>query len=167
MLPRAGGVAGLTRRQREVYELLAAGPLEQTAVQALAALLQARGLERGRVGVEIEGMPAGLLAEIRDALPEVEFAECANLIRLVRMVKTGEEIARMARAAAIPSSNSSRISSNSTRGVGPLGCGSAQIVGISSKPWASAPAIKPPMGVLAPRKWVRISSPRRKPWRAS
>ena len=101
MLDRAGGVAVLTRRQREVYELLAAGPLEQTAVQALAALLQARGLERGRVGLEIEGMPAGVLAEVRDALPEVEFAECANLIRLVRMVKTGEEIARMARAAAI------------------------------------------------------------------
>ena len=101
MLDRAGGVAVLTRRQREVYELLAAGPLEQTAVQALAALLQARGLERGRVGLEIEGMPAGVLAEVRDALPEVEFAECANLIRLVRMVKTGEEIARMARAATI------------------------------------------------------------------
>ncbi|MCY3737208.1 MAG: hypothetical protein OXG13_12440 [Gemmatimonadaceae bacterium] len=39
--------------------------------------------------------------------------------------------------------------------------GSAWIVGTSSKPWASAPSMKPPMGLLVPRK-VRISSsPRR------
>ena len=101
MLDRAGGTVDLAGRQREVYELLDAAPLAQTAVQALVALLQARGLARGRVGLEMEGMAADVLAEVRDALPEVEFAECANLIRLVRMVKTEEEIARMARAAAL------------------------------------------------------------------
>ncbi|MBM3277646.1 MAG: aminopeptidase P family protein [Candidatus Handelsmanbacteria bacterium] len=95
---------------------VAAGPLEQSleyfqryfsrpapagAVQALLDVLKERGLAKGRIGVELEGLPAWAAQALREGLPGAEMVDCTNLIRLVRMVKNFEELARLEKAAAL------------------------------------------------------------------
>jgi Xaa-Pro aminopeptidase len=73
----------------------------ETPTQALAASLRDRGLLRGRIGIEMEGMTPAGLQELHDILPDVEWKDCSNLIRLIRAVKSPEEMARLVRAAEI------------------------------------------------------------------
>jgi Xaa-Pro aminopeptidase len=68
---------------------------------ALAELLRRRGLETGRIGFEMDGFPSAKLEELRLRLPSAALLDCSNLIRIIRMVKSGEEIARLRRAAEI------------------------------------------------------------------
>jgi Xaa-Pro aminopeptidase len=71
------------------------------AVDALVSVLTERGLSSSRVGVESEGMDAGLLVDLRGRLPSCELRDCTALTRLVRMVKTESELELMATAAEI------------------------------------------------------------------
>lgn len=72
-----------------------------SAAEALAAAVRARGLERGRVGLEEEGLRKSFRGTMRELLPAVEFRDCTNLLRLIRTVKTDVEIERLTRAAEI------------------------------------------------------------------
>jgi Xaa-Pro aminopeptidase len=63
-------------------------------VPRLAAAVRERGLERGRIGVagmrQIIG--AGVLAELREALPRAELVDADELIDRVRMIRSELEI---------------------------------------------------------------------------
>lgn len=72
-----------------------------TTLQCLVEAIRSRGLEHGRIGVELEGLSADSGREIRSALGTAQVLDCTNLLRLIRMVKTHEEMQRMARAAEI------------------------------------------------------------------
>ncbi|MBI3942352.1 MAG: aminopeptidase P family protein [Chloroflexi bacterium] len=72
-----------------------------TATDALAGVLRERGLDAGRLGIEMEGLPAQTQENIFQAFPQALLHDCSNLIRLVRMVKSPEEIRRLTRAAEI------------------------------------------------------------------
>lgn len=74
-------------------------PAPGQAVEVLLDLLQERHLGRARIGVELEGMPAGAIGALRAGLPQAEVVDASNLIRLLRMVKSPEELRRMERAA--------------------------------------------------------------------
>ena len=74
----------------------AAGPLE-----ALSALLSARGLEGARIGIELEGLDPALVEGMRAALPGVQLRDASQMLRMIRMVKTEEEMRRLTRAAEI------------------------------------------------------------------
>jgi D-alanyl-D-alanine dipeptidase len=68
---------------------------------ALAAALRARGLDRGRIGVELEAFGLAQLADLGRVLPEADLVDCTATLRLVRAVKTGAELELLARSAAI------------------------------------------------------------------
>ena len=74
----------------------------QLALQAL----QDAGLENKRIGAELGqeqrmGMPVGAYSSLVEALPAVEFVDCADILIGLRMVKSSEELAYMRQAAAI------------------------------------------------------------------
>ena len=74
-------------------------PVREQAVQVLLDILAERGLVRGRIGLELEGLPAGAVQALRAGLPNAQVDDCTNLIRLVRMVKSPEELTRLEQAA--------------------------------------------------------------------
>jgi Xaa-Pro dipeptidase len=78
-----------------------AGTSPGDAITTLAGALADRGLARARIGVEREAFEPRELAELARLLPNVELADCTNLLRLVRAVKTPREIELLAEAAEI------------------------------------------------------------------
>ncbi len=70
-----------------------------TAGEALAAALEGLGLQRSRIGLELDGCPSQVAAAVADRLPGVEILDCTSLLRLLRMVKTEQELERLRAAA--------------------------------------------------------------------
>lgn len=83
----------------EYFHQLLSRPAREKAVEVLLDILAERSLTRGRIGVELEGLPAGVVQALRAGLPGAQVVDCSNLIRLVRMVKSPEELARLGKAA--------------------------------------------------------------------
>lgn len=83
-------------RQVQATAPQAAGPTD-----ALLTLLRRRGLQDGRLGIDLEELPAAHLQALRAGLPGAQLLNCSNLLRYVRTVKTPDEIARLRRAAKI------------------------------------------------------------------
>lgn len=77
-----------------------AHPVE-TAIDGLVAALTARGLDRGRIGLDESGMSAQIWAEVARRLPNATLVPAAAAWWDVRMVKTPEEIRRLRRASEI------------------------------------------------------------------
>jgi Xaa-Pro aminopeptidase len=65
----------------------------------LGDLLAERGLAHGRVGVDLEFMPAADFEALRQALPMVDWVDGSEVLRRLRAVKTPGEINRLRRAA--------------------------------------------------------------------
>ena len=61
-------------------------------IRELAGALKDRGLAGGAVGVEMEYLPAGDFATLRDLLPEVDFVAVDGIFGDLRQVKTAREI---------------------------------------------------------------------------
>lgn len=81
-------------------------PPQEPPIAAIAGQLRERGLDRGRVGIELGfgqrlGMNQEQLQELVQLLPDVEFVDATPLMETVRMLKSPEEIARLERAALI------------------------------------------------------------------
>lgn len=68
-------------------------------VSDLAALLKARGIESGTVGVGMEMLSAGWFLSLRKALPSVEWYDVHQDVMVCRYRKTAEEVALYRRAA--------------------------------------------------------------------
>jgi Xaa-Pro aminopeptidase len=75
-----------------------------TALDALLAVLRARGLATGRLGVELDGLGAREASELTGALGGAELRDCSRLLALVRAVKTEPEIAALREATTIAES---------------------------------------------------------------
>jgi len=73
----------------------------QTAMQVLAALARDRGVEGGRIGVEMDFIPAQDHAELGRLLPRAELVDAAALFKQARWVKTAAELARIQRGGRI------------------------------------------------------------------
>jgi len=121
VLPRAGDPSLLTRRM-EAYTISQQAPDidhigygdDEDAGTAAVAALRARGVSRGRVGIDRSSMflPAGVWEEIQDGLPSVQWVDTsrsantvqrfrAGLVDQVRLVKSESELEHIRRAAAI------------------------------------------------------------------
>jgi len=121
VLPRAGDPSLLTRRM-EAYTISQQAPDidhigygdDEDAGTAAVAALRARGVSRGRVGIDRSSMflPAGVWEEIQDGLPSVHWVDTsrsastvqrfrAGLVDQVRLVKSESELGHIRRAAAI------------------------------------------------------------------
>lgn len=71
------------------------------AMLILADQLKNLGLERGRIGIEMDYLPAGDLARLREALPHAQFERCEHILARLRQIKTPEEIALLRRLSRI------------------------------------------------------------------
>ncbi|PPJ45215.1 aminopeptidase P family protein [Rhizobium sp. KAs_5_22] len=65
----------------------------------LGDILDARGLAHGRIGVDLEFMPAADFDQLKRALPEVRFTDGSEVLRRLRAVKSPREIECLRRAA--------------------------------------------------------------------
>ena len=65
----------------------------------LSDLLNERGLGGGKIGVDLEFMPAADFEALKRALPQVKWVDGSLLLRRLRSIKTPREIARLKRAA--------------------------------------------------------------------
>jgi Xaa-Pro dipeptidase len=71
------------------------------AMLVLADQLRILGLERGKIGIEMDYLPAGDLARLRAALPAARFEACEHVLARLRQIKTPEEVALLRRLSRI------------------------------------------------------------------
>jgi len=90
-----------TDEEARFLTLLRDTPADTTAIAALAAALRDRGLADANLGIEMEGLSAGVKADMIRAFPRARLRDCTNLIRLIRAVKTPAEVAILAQAAEV------------------------------------------------------------------
>jgi Xaa-Pro dipeptidase len=62
------------------------------AMKVLADVLRKHGLADARIGIELDYLPAGDLAELRELLPGAEFKGAQRLLARLRQIKTPVEI---------------------------------------------------------------------------
>lgn len=72
---------------------------QQSPIELLAEALREKGLERGRVGIELDYLSALYAAELRERLPDLQMVPCVKLFERIRSVKEPEEIRLLARGA--------------------------------------------------------------------
>lgn len=89
----------LVRRQSWIADLRPYIEFAESPVALIAAAVQERGLERGRIGVEMDHLMARYWDELRAALPEATFSDAGPLLAAVRVVKTSAEVDRLQIAA--------------------------------------------------------------------
>jgi Xaa-Pro dipeptidase len=90
------GRAGLDFRQGRRSGSALARALEAaqwaSPYEALATALRGLGIDDGRIGVELAGLPTRDRRRLAASLPRAELRDCTNLFRILRAVKTGAEI---------------------------------------------------------------------------
>ena len=71
------------------------------AMSVLATMLHGLGLSGGRIGIEMDYLPAGDFARLSAALPGVTFVAAEHLLSRLRQIKTPGEVALLRRLARI------------------------------------------------------------------
>jgi Xaa-Pro aminopeptidase len=71
------------------------------AMLVLADQLKGLGLANGRIGIEMDYLPAGDLVRLRAALPQARFEPCEQILARLRQLKAPEEIALLRRLSRI------------------------------------------------------------------
>ncbi|WP_420963233.1 M24 family metallopeptidase [Brucella sp. IR073] len=84
--------AGNTRPRPETFDRSAAFGL-------LGDILKERGLDRARIGADLEFVPAADFEALKRALPHVLWVDGSEVLRRLRAVKTAREIERLRNAA--------------------------------------------------------------------
>jgi Xaa-Pro aminopeptidase len=67
------------------------------AMKVLAEQLRDLGLASGRIGIEMDYLPAGDFARLQKYLPQAKFEACEQILAKLRQIKTPEEIALLRR----------------------------------------------------------------------
>jgi Xaa-Pro dipeptidase len=101
-LVTAGGVVALVVVDMEASTVRAKSPpgteiavwreFEFDAMRVLAELLRKHGLADTRIGIELDYLPAGDFAALREALPQARFEAAQAMLARLREVKTPAEI---------------------------------------------------------------------------
>jgi Xaa-Pro dipeptidase len=68
------------------------GEFTDSAMACVAALLSDMGLASARIGIEMDYLPAGDFAALREMLPEATFTAAQDILARLREIKTPEEI---------------------------------------------------------------------------
>jgi len=71
------------------------------AMRVLADQLTTLGLAKGRIGIEMDYLPAGDLARLQAALPQARIEPCEQILARLRQIKTTDEIALLRRLSRI------------------------------------------------------------------
>lgn len=89
----------VTRRYSWVEEMRTYIEFHESPMMAVAALIQEKGLARGRIGVEKKFVTAAYFEDLASRLPGARLAACDIAFERARMVKTPAEIDRLRIAA--------------------------------------------------------------------
>lgn len=84
-------------RARWIEDIRAYNEFTEDPMALLAALIRERGVERGRIGLELDHLPAADVERLRRALPHAVFVPAADAFFEARMRKTPDEIAAIRR----------------------------------------------------------------------
>lgn len=71
----------------------------ENPIEILADVLKKRGLDHGKIGIELDYLSASYYKDLVRCLPYAEFVPCANIFGKVRMIKEPEEIELLSFAA--------------------------------------------------------------------
>jgi Xaa-Pro dipeptidase len=71
------------------------------SMQVLARMLKEMGLARSRIGIEMDYLPAGDMARLRENLPDAAFVPCEMLLARLRQIKTADEVELLRRLSRI------------------------------------------------------------------
>jgi Xaa-Pro aminopeptidase len=94
------GEVGATQEERNLLNLIAdEAPREANSTDALVRVLRERGISKGKIAIDNEGIRPTTRASLEAALPGISFQNGANLFRLIRLQKTPAEIDRIRAAA--------------------------------------------------------------------
>jgi Xaa-Pro aminopeptidase len=86
-----GGTGPEAARLRRMLQ----APQHDGPAEALAHALRQAGLAGARVGIEIDGLAAGIFDRVRELVPQVELIRADSIAKKLRAIKTPEEIARL------------------------------------------------------------------------
>ncbi len=75
------------------------GSVYSSATEAVVSIMKEKGLDRSRIGIELQGFSQAAFKEVTKHLKGATFQDCTEVIRLTRMIKTDEEIALLTRSA--------------------------------------------------------------------
>ncbi|KJF67752.1 M24 family metallopeptidase [Rhizobium nepotum] len=100
-----GGASGVAQVDDAYRRNNSGGPRPETfdrtaCFNLLADLLRERGLSAARIGADLEFMPAADFLALRQALPNVNWADGSTVLKRLRAVKSEREIELLRRAAA-------------------------------------------------------------------
>ena len=90
-----------TRSKASGVEVRAWGEFTDKPMAVLSALLSDLGLARGRVGIELDYLPAAAYRDLCGALPAVEFCAADDSLARLRQVKTPAEVEHLRRLSQI------------------------------------------------------------------
>lgn len=90
---------GLTAEEANLAALAAGSPFGRPPAEAIVALLARLGLSAARVGIDEDGVSAGLDAELRSRLTAMTGVPASDLLRSVRRIKSREEVLKLQAAA--------------------------------------------------------------------
>jgi Xaa-Pro dipeptidase len=79
-------------REEGVLDPRGRAHVHRAPVDLLVEVVREKGLAEGRIGLEMESLPAGLYAALRRRLPGATFVDATSLLAEARMVKTPAEI---------------------------------------------------------------------------
>jgi Xaa-Pro dipeptidase len=83
----------LARARSRISDIRVYDQFSQDPADVLADALIEAGVAAGRIGIELDYMPAQDYIRLRERLPKAEFVHCRDLYFTARMIKTDEEIA--------------------------------------------------------------------------
>ncbi|HBK79498.1 MAG TPA: hypothetical protein DDZ83_07420 [Nitrospinae bacterium] len=96
------GEQGATDEERNLLSLVTDdAPREANSTDALVRVLRERGISKGKIAIDNEGIRPATRTSLEAALPGISFQDGANLFRLIRLQKTPEEIERIRAAATL------------------------------------------------------------------
>gem|GEM_PF-268660 len=99
---RASGAKVVRQEELRFEEIQAAKDRNApNAGEALVKVLKEKGLDKKRIGLDMENLSPIVRKMLGSKLPRAKFGDACELIRLVRMVKTPQEIECLKRAAEI------------------------------------------------------------------
>lgn len=85
------------RSDSRISDIVSYNEWTEDPVDILANILREHGAEAGAVGIELDFLPAKYKLRLDEALPNVHFVNCEEILGDLRMIKTAEEIETMRR----------------------------------------------------------------------
>lgn len=89
----------LTAEERRVVSVVESAPMGRAPEEALARLIQEKGLDRSQLGMDHSGLSLTSFGQIKSLLPQAKLHPASTFFRYVRMIKTPLEVQRLKEAA--------------------------------------------------------------------